>query len=648
VELEGLDPERLRALWQSLRTPRSSGELDSLLAPFGDAAADLRTLFVTEAVIRPCPARAPSTASPSGEGPLLPILSDLLRTGWAVPKLHCATLGEIPRGMGAEGAAVAVAPLGDGVVWGGLGCASCWALRTLAVRGEPGAEQTPSPPSSTIDRERLLALVATSLLELEQRPLSAWEGYWVRLERGESRGRFLPHPDCPACTEGRAGKPDPDELRRDLNIEPAPPVEAEAIRAIFGDSPFAPLELHEHTRPAGDLPFDLPYLSGDLRFNRHAGGKTLCTTMPGIFHGSAVSEARSRMLAWSEGVERLAAHGAWFDLAALPDDPQVQEMCARYGFRSVEREGEPVTWCRGLDLIRDSECLVPFGRVAVGLPPSFRARGFASQPTFTGTASHVTSLEAVLHATVEVLKRDAFMIAWYRKRRLSRVSLPSELPRDIALRLDYLRRHGLTFELFDLRSDLPLPMLLADVRAGARVGNWPAGGAVLIPAAGFTPLDALRQACTLASARFVGLGLDDSPERDPLNPAAVAKLAQTAAFWPSLARYLDPAHAGRISCLAGSETVSLASIACQVGTSNRDRFEALRGWLACARLSWLAVPLGDRAVRVTGLRVVKVIVPEAVPLVLDAVDVDGAQPRLRAPWPGAEPGSWNEFPHPVY
>ncbi|HET6151160.1 MAG TPA: hypothetical protein VFH68_26725 [Polyangia bacterium] len=123
-------------------------------------------------------------------------------------------------------------------------------------------------------------------------------------------------------------------------------------------------------------------------------------------------------------------------------------------------------------------------------------------------------------------------------------------------------------------------MRLADVRATRRIGNSPRGGAVLVPAGGFTPLDALRHLVALICTRFAGLGLDDSPERDPLDPAAVAALGARIPFWPALARYLDPAGTGAFAFLRGDATVPLEALDADVPETPRARFRPLAAGFA--------------------------------------------------------------------
>jgi hypothetical protein len=69
--------------------------------------------------------------------------------------------------------------------------------------------------------------------------------------------------------------------------------------------------------------------------------------------------------------------------------------------------------------------------------------------------------------------------------------------------------------------------------------------------------------------------------------------------------------------------------------------------LQAAGMQWLAAPLTTDDMAACGLRVVKVVVPQAVGFVLHPDQVVRDHARLQLAWPGAAAGSWNDGPHPV-
>lgn len=621
MEFDGAVRPLLADLWASLGTPTERSSVLSQLGRLGEGS-ELLEAFENEGVLRPVSGVAPPIVE--GNGELAQVVRRIVSgAGWALPRIRVLEASELfgPSPMRSR-TLVTLVRLPDGLVAVGEDCPVCAFLRALAISGSPGAEQTSQRESPSYSLT-LSCLVAALLLDVEASAIPSHVGVVVRFECGVARGRFIEHPDCSACS--RAAPYGVEWLRRELLRGTTEGTDEARIRSVFGDSPFAPIVVNEVERDAGQLPFDAPYVFGDTRLSRRRGNRVFCTSLPGIVHGSAPDVRRSRLLAWSEGVERLSAQ------SARPEPP---------GTALV----------RGLDLIRDVECSVSCERVGV-MVPSDATDGVPREKTFTGVASHVSCTEAILHGTVELLKRDAYMIAWYRMRRLGELRLPSELPPELEARRRYLVHHGLSLRVYDLRSELPLPTVLLHVRAGRRVGNWPEGGSLLVPAGGFTPLEALRHALSLACSRFVGLGLDASPEHDPLDARATEQLGRTLPFWPALARYFDPDRAEHLEFLFGEESADLNDIASDAISTEqvpaRQRFELLRAWLATAKLGWIAVSLTDEHVVRAGLRVIKSFVPQAVRLVLEADEVDRNNPRLCGNWPGSA-GEWNPEPHPVY
>jgi ribosomal protein S12 methylthiotransferase accessory factor len=274
--------------------------------------------------------------------------------------------------------------------------------------------------------------------------------------------------------------------------------------------------------------------------------------------------------------------------------------------------------------------------------------GWIFEPSFTGASSQTTYQAAILHATVEVIKREAFMIAWYRKRSLRPLTWPRQLPEPAAGRARYLEQHGLELAVFDLCTDLGLTLVLLRVVAKRRVGNWPAGGAMLFPAGGFSPAEAVTHALGLACTRFAGLGLDAAPEKDPLDAHAVAKLARDIPAWPAMVRYLDPNRVPDLEWLFSGEPIAFEELAPDLGSSAQERFARLGEALQAAGMQWLVVPLTTDDMAACGLRVVKVVVPQAVRFVLHQDQVVREHARLQLAWPGAAAGSWNDVPHPLY
>ena len=598
------------------------------LAGKEDARALLRMLRAEAAIRRLLPGPPPEvlgTAPPAAELRRL-----LARGGRRLPPL--ATL--CPWGRARAPAAPPRAHVWIGL-WGhtafatrtrGQPCAWCLVLRLLGSTSEGEQDLTrlwahgPRAAPPALRR----ALAATLLDELEQGLPGPGEAILARAGNRVARSLFLAHPDCGRCSPStrRASRQAASAIRRALRAPPRAP--AGQVRQALVDPCLGPLELEEVDAPAGRYPLDLPFVWGSVHLARMLGGRLASVSTYGGVYGSASSRAEGRLIALSEGVERLALRGVRPDV-----------------------RGRARAFCHALDLVSGRACLVPFESVVVGLPAPLYPQGLRREPFYSGGASHVTFGQAVVHATVELIKRDAFMLGWYRRQALPRLSWPRHSHTLARRRLEYLRARGLSVELFDLSVDFPLPCLLLRVTARRSQGNWPRGGATLIPCGGFTPHEALEHGLGLACGQFVSLALHPAPFKNPLEPAAVRALGRRLPFWPLLARYLDPARASAHAFL-GRGTRDFESLPSFPTPTVAGRIRLLRSWLAPRSLPWLVVRLTDRLASAAGFEVAKVVVPGLLSLAKSRATANLATPRMRQSWPLATCERPNPDPHPLY
>jgi ribosomal protein S12 methylthiotransferase accessory factor len=133
------------------------------------------------------------------------------------------------------------------------------------------------------------------------------------------------------------------------------------------------------------------------------------------------------------------------------------------------------------------------------------------QECSNGCASGSCLEEAVLHAMLELIERDAFLLAWYGAARLPEIDLRSCRDPQTHFMNDRVARLGYTMRLFDMRIDLPVPAVLAvaERRDGAP------GTLVFGAGAGFDPESAVRAAMS-ETASYVS-GFDERvTSRQPL------------------------------------------------------------------------------------------------------------------------------------
>jgi len=179
-----------------------------------------------------------------------------------------------------------------------------------------------------------------------------------------------------------------------------------------------------------------------------------------VYNGKGATPAEARVSAMMEGIERFSAELAREDL-----------LVERYSVLSVHENvldpaglilpngvncDSPIAWTRGEDLISGEEILVPASAVYHPLPVLYPQ---LFRTTTNGLASGNTLEEAVFHALMELIERDAWSLA-----EASRDTGPilSEVTDELALSLlQKFGAAGVEVTLKDITSDIGIPTVAA-------------------------------------------------------------------------------------------------------------------------------------------------------------------------------------------
>jgi ribosomal protein S12 methylthiotransferase accessory factor len=307
-------------------------------------------------------------------------------------------------------------------------------------------------------------------------------------------------------------------------------------------------------------------------------------------------------------------------------------------------EDTQTAFVEGIELDDGSAAHLPAELVYLGRPAT------ASLPiaysTSNGLACAGTFTEAVLRALLELVERDAVMLAWK-----CRLSLPLLDWTDDDGLLTYDRRFfgrtGLAFGVLDGSVFLDVPVAIAVVH------GHPASGASLAmgAGAGATIADAWLAAVSEGFGVFRWVRqqtLDLPPGTPPPDPDRIET------FEEHLLSYARPEQARLARFLdASEERTPTRSVQALEGTSPRSQVEAVLRRLARRGLSAYAVDVTSPDVRALGLHVARVIVPE-----LCALDVShrarflGGTRLYTAAYEAGlvpsplEPADLNPLPHP--
>lgn len=274
---------------------------------------------------------------------------------------------------------------------------------------------------------------------------------------------------------------------------------------------------------------------------------------------------------------------------------------------------------------------------------SLRNRYFLESSS--GTALGASAEEAVLHALFECIERDAFQLAWHRRRPLVGIAADSITDEQSRLLMHCIDRDGFDLHLLVATADVRLPVVWA--LAVNRNGVVPASYSTA--SAHPDPVRAVRSALwELGQQTGCGVSWD---------PAAVQPLVADRDLVNSLddhwRRYTDPALLTRVLCCVGPDTVPLAEAFGDAAARFRTavRGDLLSGVRYVADLlsaagmpEVLVVDQTNPRHAAAGIAVFRALVPGLVPLTFGQANQRYAGlPRL---WDGLDTTSLPFDPHP--
>jgi len=195
--------------------------------------------------------------------------------------------------------------------------------------------------------------------------------------------------------------------------------------------------------------------------------------------GQHITEVHARVAALAEAAERYSAFASPPDricfttARAAGSGCPLPESFALFHRRQYAENGStfrpftsdtPVRWIDGFDVVTGGRLLLPLQRIFIGASNDLvPGEAPITYTTSNGTACGATLEEALLPALLEVVERDAVMVAWY-----SRVSPPQLEWRSDPILADfddrYIAPSGMTYQALDLSEIAGLPTVLACVR----------------------------------------------------------------------------------------------------------------------------------------------------------------------------------------
>ncbi|MEN0072467.1 MAG: TOMM precursor leader peptide-binding protein, partial [Propionicimonas sp.] len=567
-----------------------------------------------------------------------------------------------------EGSDAFVGPL---VLPGEGPCYLCWRMRALACADDFGVAMAreeardrartagTAPPllpglgalvAGVVTQEAVALLVGAGQVRLPGHVLQI-EG----LERRQTRHPVLQRPDCPACR--KKGLPQPADLSTlaELVAQPARTTDFDAIEAAVVSPLCGVVRALDEVPKDPSEPARPHIVRAELANARFATGPDAFVTCS----GKGMDLRRARDLALGEALERYSSL-AWpapgarrarrGDLPGASLDPHELVLFADHQYDALPfaryREDSELEWVTARSLVSGEAVWVPRLAAHLGHEVSHHA-GYLFPATSNGFAAGATLADAVCAGLLEVIERDAFLIAWAHRLvtpRLDARTVPDATAAQVAA---LYHRRGVGIEVHLLPTDSAASVAIAlgwsaelpavVVGLGAALDAVTAARKAVLEVAQVRPALHLRLQRDQVRERMASLVAD---------PATVAELDDHDLL------YADPETAAQ--GLAFWREGELRDWAGSVPEQQPVDLAGLVGSLAAVSPDVLYVDVTTDDVAQLGVRVARGIVPGFQPIHFGAGQFRLGHPRLRTmpyrlglrPRP-ADLEELNLAPHPV-
>ncbi|MEW1697955.1 TOMM precursor leader peptide-binding protein [Streptomyces sp. NPDC091278] len=529
----------------------------------------------------------------------------------------------------------------------GRGCATCLARRWQGVRSVPlrdglerGAETRRAgdwPYGVPFAATAVAALVA-GIAAAGPAPGPYPRVHLLDLDALTVRSHpLVPDPECPSC-----GVPEADTAGgAALELRPAPKYREGAFRVRRIEDYGLPVDAfaNPHWGAIGSsVVCDVASTttSATVGCFSSRSGEYLRETFWG---GHADTFARSQRVGVLEGLERYAGMRARTrtarltasldELGPMAVDPRVTGLYAEEFHRDNPRvrpfsPDRRIPWVWGWSL-RDSAPRAVPEVLAYYHAPGLEHRFV--QESSNGCASGGSTEEAVYFGLMEVVERDAFLLAWYGRVPLREIDPSTSVRAGTRHMVDRLAMYGYRARFFDARHDLPVPVVTACAeRVDGGVGRMCFGAG-----AGLDPESALDSAlCEIATdsvnlagrtrrdeARLRAMAADFSLVTTLHDHPLMYGVPETGRHADFLLRQPEPAPPLAVAELARSRPAGPGGPAVGASAVSPDVREDLLWAVGAVTDAGLDVVVVDQTLpeqRAVGLHTVKVLVPGLLPI----------------------------------
>jgi ribosomal protein S12 methylthiotransferase accessory factor len=554
-------------------------------------------------------------------------------------------------------------------------CPLCLHARRVAALREPESPVALSCPPN-------LALVAALLRQVAETMARGELPHdrVLHVEHASSTWRtLLPQPHCAVCDRSALSECAPElavrarqiahDFETRLSVSSSVTEPSEPQRAAFVDPVLGPLTLEVYDADGSFR--DLPLVLGSIRCAEATDHGFSRRERASVMFGTGATEHRRRLVAFAEGIERYAGSTERPDIVgssyealspfALHPEQTVRFSAEQYASLSLERyTGQPTDWSWACDWTTGESKLLIHDAISCTERPTRGSFRMFQDPFASGMAAHRSLTLAVQRAALELIERDAMMLAWYlrlplRPLDVRTIGAPSTLADLTAMRraggaerepgtttevhdlISYLKQAGVNVSFYDLRVDFSVPCVLAIAETARDLGEWKAGGKILSASAGLTFADAVRHSLRELLGHYTVFGLV-SPDGDKSIDPETGELR---VWWPSFASFLSPRHDDPLDFLGKGDPLQLSA-------DPELPLEQVRSELLTRGIPLYVRQLGRRDVHRSGLLAIRAVAPGLLRLTPTRQSVNFGEPRIdsiRLAW-GANDGV-NLMPHPL-
>jgi bacteriocin biosynthesis cyclodehydratase domain-containing protein len=546
-------------------------------------------------------------------------------------------------------------------------CPLCLHARRVAARREPESPVALSCPPNLALVSALLRQVAESMARGELAT-----NHVLHVEHASSTWRtLLPQPHCAVCDPAssecapelavRARQSSCDFEKR-LTVGGSGSEPSDAQRTAFLDPALGPLTLEVYDADGSFR--DLPLVLGSIRCAESADSGLQRRELASVMFGTGATEQRRKLVAFSEGIERYAGSTEQPDILGTPyqalapfalhPEQTVRFSEEQYASLALERyTSQPTDWSWACDWTTGEAKLLIHDAISSSTRRQHGSFRVFQDPFASGMAAHRTLTLAIERAALELIERDAMMLAWYLRLPLRPLDVGAlDVRPDAGTKtcdtaasssaelheiISYLKRGGVNVSFYDLRVDFSVPCVLAVAQTERDLGEWKAGGKILSACAGLTFAGALRHALRELLGHYTVFGLVSPDGEKSIDP----ETGEQRPWWPSFAAFLSPRDDDPLGFLGRADPLVLSH-------DEAMPLERVRAELLARDVPLYVRQLGRADVHSSGLTAIRAIAPGLLRLTPTRQSVNFGEPRIdsvRRAWRAA--AGLNPLPHPL-